>query len=161
MALQVLNVWPSRRQPQPLQTFLGRGKVRVELDRLAVIGNRPVVVALGLIGEAAAPVGEGIFRVEFECLAQIGDATVIVALVVIGNAAVLVGEGIFRVELERLAGAIGYVLPKQRADHRGLEGAVSGVFGRYTGGRASSPRSCSRRPWAIRTFFPPASRYCG
>ena len=46
------------RRPQPLQSSLGIGIFRVELERPAVIGNRPVVVALGLIGETAAAVGE-------------------------------------------------------------------------------------------------------
>ena len=64
-ALIASNV-SSRRRPEPLKTFLGRGIFWVELDRLVVIGHRPVVVALGLKGAAAVVVGEGKFRVELD-----------------------------------------------------------------------------------------------
>src|SRR6516225_6468314 len=62
-ALIASNV-SSRRRPEPLKTFLGRGIFWVELDRLVVIGHRPVVVAPGLKGAAAVVVGEGEIRVE-------------------------------------------------------------------------------------------------
>ena len=56
-------------------------------DRLAVVGDRAVVVALGAIGEAAVVVNIAIFWIEPDRLVVVGDGAVEVAFGTIGVAA--------------------------------------------------------------------------
>ena len=54
---------------------------RIELDRLAVVSDNAVVLALLLIGAAAVGVSGGLFRIKLDRLAMVGDGAGAVALV--------------------------------------------------------------------------------
>src|SRR3954449_7697359 len=64
--------------------------LRIEPDRLAIIGDRQIVFTLVLPCEAAIVVGECIFRIEADGFAIIGDRSVEIALFVKRDAAIVV-----------------------------------------------------------------------
>src|SRR5207253_3060600 len=64
----------------------------IDLDGLGVVGNRPVVVALGLVGIAAVGVNLGEIGIDLDGLGVVGDRPVVVALGLVGIAAVGVGD---------------------------------------------------------------------
>jgi hypothetical protein len=65
---------------QPAAAVEGVGIIRLEPDRLIVIHNRAIIVALGLVGDTAAVKGIGVFRVELNCLVEVRNRAVRVAL---------------------------------------------------------------------------------
>jgi hypothetical protein len=65
--------------------------------------DRAVVVALLLVGIAAAVIGSFSIRVQVNCFVEIPDRAVLISLIVIAGAAVVVDDGqIFRRILARL-----------------------------------------------------------
>jgi len=58
----------------------GDGKTRVELDRLVVVDNRAVVVALEAVDTAAIAERAGVSRIELDRLVQVGEGRIEVAL---------------------------------------------------------------------------------
>ena len=76
--------------------------MRVEPDRLVVIGDGAVVLAFGSVGVAAVAEGCGVVRIEPDRLVVVLDGAVELALVVVSDAAVVEGRGRFWIELDRL-----------------------------------------------------------
>src|SRR5512135_1450980 len=77
-------------------------ELRIEPDRLVVIGYRPVVVPLAAPDIAPVDIGIGVSRVEPDRLVEVGQRLVRLLLVVPDEAPVVVGDGGFRVEPDRL-----------------------------------------------------------
>ena len=69
--------------------------LRIERDRLIVVGDRVVEVPLGYVRVAAAVVGVGRFRIERDRLIVVGDRVVEVPLGFVRVAAVVVGVADF------------------------------------------------------------------
>ena len=61
--------------------MIGVGVFRIELDRLGVVGDGAVVVALVAVRDTAVVVGGGVLGIEPDRLAEVGDGAVIVLLV--------------------------------------------------------------------------------
>jgi hypothetical protein len=74
-----LELFPSL-QIGPSPPVVGFGKFRVEIDRLAVVGDRTLEIALAPAGDAAIEVGSSVFRVQLDCLAAVGNGRIVVAL---------------------------------------------------------------------------------
>jgi hypothetical protein len=72
---------------------VGRGRFRVELDRLTVVGDGLVVVLLFVVGEAAIVIGRNKFRIEADRLIVVGDGAVEILFAGIRDAATVVGKG--------------------------------------------------------------------
>src|SRR5215471_1780949 len=77
------------------------GMLRVEPDRLVVVGDGAVEIALLLIGDGAVVEAVGV-GLEADRLAVVGDGPVVIALGVIGLAAVVDGVDIAGIEPNRL-----------------------------------------------------------
>src|SRR5262245_44193234 len=75
---------------------------RFKPDRLVVVGDSAVVVALGVPGKAAAVIRYVAFRVEPNHLVEVGDGAVIVSLGAPSETPIVVGAGIFWIETDRL-----------------------------------------------------------
>jgi hypothetical protein len=90
-----------------LTALAGKGQVRIECQRLVVVSEGAIILALFLIGIAAAGIGASIFRIEMDRLIVVRDRAVVIALGRIDNAAVDVGGSKFWIEPECLI-AIGH-----------------------------------------------------
>ena len=77
-------------------------KLRIELDRLIEVGDRPFHVALSLVERPAAVEGTRVVRVELDGLLEVLQGAVDPAAGGVGVAAVGEGGGVFRIELDRL-----------------------------------------------------------
>ena len=64
----------------------------VEADRLVVIGDRSIALALVVMGVAAIVVGLGVGRIEADGGIEIGDGAVVVPFLVGNEAAIVVGK---------------------------------------------------------------------
>jgi hypothetical protein len=83
---------------------VGDDKFRIELDRLFVVGDCAVPLALLLIAEAAVGVGASIFRIEDDRLIEVGNRTVVLALApFVGIPAAVIGVGVFRISRQQTA----------------------------------------------------------
>jgi hypothetical protein len=69
----------------------------VEADRLAVVGDRAVIVSFGLVGAASVSVSEDLFGIEPDRLAIVGYSAIEVALGLVGPGPVRVRADKFRV----------------------------------------------------------------
>src|SRR5262245_33151408 len=77
--------------------------IGVQSNRLAVIGDRAVIVTLRLVQEASVVQGAGVLGVETNGLAVVGNRPVVVAFFLICEAAVVKGASAARVESKSLA----------------------------------------------------------
>ena len=71
------------------------GILRIEPDRLRVVGDGAVVARPCGTSDAAVVVGARVFRIEPDRLVVVGDSAVVLPLVAPGDAAVVVGAGVF------------------------------------------------------------------
>lgn len=78
----------------------GLGKIRVELNRLVVIANGLVVLALGVVGQAAVIESYGVARVEAYRFIVIQDSAIVLAFVVISISAIGESLGVAGVEFD-------------------------------------------------------------
>src|SRR5208283_2799168 len=85
---------------------VGLRRARIEPDGLIEIGNRALVLALGLPGAAPVIVGRR-RRIEFDRLIIIGDRAIEVAFAPPSDAAIVERDGIARIDAQGLA-VVGY-----------------------------------------------------
>jgi hypothetical protein len=78
---------------------IGIGVFRIDLDRLVVVRDRLVVLALCQIRDAAVDIGLRKFRIDLDRFGFVRDRLVMLALRRIGGAAVDIGIGVFRIDL--------------------------------------------------------------
>src|SRR5581483_3201873 len=83
---------------------------RIESDRLVVVGNGAVVIALGLIGIAAAVVCARILWLEPDRLGVVGDRAIVIALGLVGVATAAKCIGKFWIEPYRFVVVDGAIL---------------------------------------------------
>ena len=76
----------------PGAVVVGRGQIRLELDRLGVIADGLIVEPLAFIRDTAADVGIGIIGLELDRLGEIGDGLIVEPLAAIRGAAAVVGR---------------------------------------------------------------------
>ena len=72
---------------------VGTSVVRVDLHRNGVVGKGPIVLALGMVGHAAADEGVGVLRIDLDRPGVVGNGAIVLALGPMGVAAVVVGPG--------------------------------------------------------------------
>nr|WP_249166746.1 hypothetical protein [Bradyrhizobium sp. JYMT SZCCT0428] len=73
-----------------------------EPDRLIVVDDGPVVIALGVVGVTPIVEGHDELWIEPDRLIQVGASAVVVALLVISGTSIVEGHGQFRIEPDRL-----------------------------------------------------------
>ena len=71
-----------------MRAFLG-----ASADRLVVVGDRSIALALVVMGVAAVVVGLGVGRIKANGGIEIGDGAVVVPFLVGNEAAIVVGQG--------------------------------------------------------------------
>ena len=81
---------------------VGDRVARLELDRLAEVRDRLVVLADREVGQPAIGVRPGVLRIEPDRLVQVLDRPLVLAQGVVDRAAVLIGRSLLRVEPDRL-----------------------------------------------------------
>ena len=72
--------------------------LRIVSDRLAVIGDCAIVVALGAVSEAPVVVGFNVLGIEPDRFAVVSDRAVIIALGTVGASAIVVGDCVLGIE---------------------------------------------------------------
>jgi hypothetical protein len=82
--------------------FQGRGRLRIEPDRLIVIRDGAVEVAFGAVRDGAIDEGRGILRIDPNGHIVICNGTVVVAFGAVRHAAIGEGPGKFGIEPNRL-----------------------------------------------------------
>ena len=65
---------------------------------MVVVGERPVIIALAVVGVATAIVSESRFGIELDCLIVLRDRPIVVTLAIVGRAAAVVGKSKVRIE---------------------------------------------------------------
>src|SRR5262249_55277470 len=80
----------------------GKRVVRIESDRLVVIGNRSIVLAFFRISDAPVAKGKRVVRIESDRLVIIGNRSIVIAFVRISDASVVEGIRV-GIESDRLA----------------------------------------------------------
>jgi hypothetical protein len=70
----------------------------IEPDRLAVVGDRAVVLFLVVVRVAAAVIGQGVLGIEPDRHAVLADGAVVVALVAVYVATAVIGGSVFGIE---------------------------------------------------------------
>ena len=80
----------------------GHGVFGIDPDRLAVIGDGAVEVALVAEDEPSTGVGPGEFGIEPDHLAEVGEGAVVVALVAEGDTSTQEGQGQAGIDPDRL-----------------------------------------------------------
>src|SRR3984893_2867298 len=75
---------------------------RIDTDRLAIAGDRAIVVLLGEIRVAAIVEGGDVLGIKPDRLVVVGDGAVVIVPAGVHEAAVAVGEGVLGIEPDRL-----------------------------------------------------------
>ena len=80
----------------------GHGEFGIEPDRLIVVGDGAVVVALVAVGVAPIVEGHDEFWIEPDRLIVVGDGALVVALFVMSGTSIVEGHGQYGIEPDRL-----------------------------------------------------------
>ena len=115
----------------------GHRVVRIEGQRLVVVGEREIELAGLAVDQAAVAVGLGVVRIEADRLVEIGERLVVAAGLAVHRAAHVVGLRIVRIALHHAA---------QRGDvgGRGGELIVLDLGGRRAGDGLAAGERCAR-----------------